>query len=88
MVAPDAISEASFARLAEEAERLVLVSEEEARRLAVNSVAVDGTVIMRAGDPELAADLRGIGKDAVELEFTEEPLVGECIECHTLHLYD
>lgn len=87
LVAPDAISDESFHRLAEEAEQVVLIDREEAYRLAANSVAVGDTVLMRDGNPKLASDLRELGKEVVELPFTEAPRVGGCIKCHTLHLY-
>jgi N-dimethylarginine dimethylaminohydrolase len=66
--------------------RLLTVQEAEANRFGCNAVVVGKTVVVNAGCPRLAADLRAWGYEPVALELDEFLKAGGSAKCLTLRL--
>ena len=67
-------------------DRLIAVSEEEARRFACNAIVVEKNVIMNAGCPNIRDQLESLGFSVFELSFTEFIKAGGSAKCLILKL--
>ena len=69
--------------------RLIEADENEARVLGVNSVSINGTVVMSTPRaPKLAARLRAAGHEVIELDLSEFYKAGGGAKCLTLESYE
>ncbi len=83
---PPAFDEYAQKALIEHVPRLIRVQEEEARLFACNAVVIGRHVVMNAGCPKLAADLKAFGYDPHPTELSEFIKAGGSAKCLTLRL--
>ncbi len=86
--APDALGEDSRAMIEALAPKTIKVSKEEAKRLVVNSIVVEDTVILSTKEaPQFCVDLEEHGFKPVALDMGEFYKSGGGVKCLTLEAY-